>query len=37
MFISEFEKEETLWNLISEIHRNHNAKKESFKTLSAGA
>ena len=34
MFISEFEKEESLWNVMSKINKSHNAKKASFKRLS---
>ena len=28
MFIPEFEKEENLWNVMSEIYKNHDAKKK---------
>ena len=31
MFISEFEIEESPWNVISEINKNSDAKKASFK------
>ena len=31
MFISEYEKEECLWNVMSEIQKNRDAKKVSFK------
>ena len=34
MFISEFEKEEKRWNVMSEIYKNRDVKKASFKTLS---
>ena len=33
MFIPEFEKEESLWSVISESYKNRNAKNESFKRL----
>ena len=33
MFISEFEKKENLWNLMSEIYKNRDAKKASFKRV----
>ena len=31
MFISELEKEESLWNVMSEIYKNRNAKKKKRK------
>ena len=31
MFISEFEKEESLWNVMSEIYKNRDAKKQVLK------
>ena len=30
MFITEFEKEETLWNMILQSYKNDEAKNESF-------
>ena len=30
MFISEFEKKENLWNMMSESYKNRDAKNESF-------
>ena len=33
MFISEFQDKESLCNVMSEIYKNGNAKKASFKTL----
>ena len=33
MFISEFDNEESFCNVMSEIYKNWNAKKASFKTL----
>ena len=31
IFISEFEKEEILWNVMSEIYKKRDAKRVSFK------
>ena len=33
MFISEFEKEKSLWNVMSAIYKNRDAKTTSFKRL----
>ena len=33
MFISELEKEKSLWNKMSDISKNCHAKKKSFKRL----
>ena len=33
MFISEFQDKESLCNVMSEIYKNGNVKKASFKTL----
>ena len=33
MFMPEFEKEENLWNVISEMSKNRDAKRASFKRL----
>ena len=33
MFISQFEKQESLWNVKSEIYKNRNGKKTTFQRL----
>ena len=33
MFISEFQKDESLWNVISEMSKNRDPKKARFKRL----
>ena len=33
IFILEFEKEESLGNVMSEIYKNHNAKKSKFQKI----
>ena len=33
MFILEFEKEKSLGNVMSEIYKNHNAKKSKFQKI----
>ena len=33
MLILELDKEEGLWNVMSEIHKNRNEKKATFKRL----
>ena len=34
MFISEFDKEESLWNVMSEIYKKRDAKKSKFQKIS---
>ena len=33
MFVSEFEKEESLWNVMSEIYKNRDVKKTKFQKI----
>ena len=34
MFISEFDKEENLWKVMSEIYKKRDAKKSKFQKIS---